>query len=65
MKKFLLSSNHSLVEKGYLLKVEPLKKIIECVLISPYIKNEKTISLLIVAKPESGKSSVMKQYRAS
>jgi len=36
---------------------------IECALISPYIKNEKTISLLIVAKAESGKSSVMKQYR--
>jgi hypothetical protein len=36
---------------------------IECALISPYIKDEKTISLLIVAKPESGKSSVMKQYR--
>lgn len=36
---------------------------IECALISPYIKNEKPISLLIVAKPESGKSSAMKQYR--
>jgi hypothetical protein len=43
--------------------VEFLKKIIECALISPYIKGEKPISLLIVAKPESGKSSVMKQYR--
>jgi hypothetical protein len=44
-------------------KVEPLKKIIECALISPYIKDEKPISLFIVAKPESGKSSLMKQYR--
>lgn len=46
-----------------MVKVAPLKKIIECALISPYIKNEKTISLLIVAKAESGKSSVMKTYR--
>jgi hypothetical protein len=36
---------------------------IECALISPYIKDEKMISLLIVAKPESGKSSAMKMYR--
>lgn len=36
---------------------------IECALISPYIKDEKPLSLLIVAKPESGKSSAMKQYR--
>ena len=62
-KKWLPSSNHSLIQSGYLIKVEPLKKIIECALISPYIKNEKPISLLIVAKPESGKSSIMKQYR--
>jgi hypothetical protein len=50
-------------EKDPLINVEPLKKIIECALISPYIKNEKPISLLIVAKAESGKTSVMKQYR--
>ena len=61
--KRLLSSNHSIEESGYLLKIEPLKKMIECALTSPYIKNEKPISLLIVAKAESGKSSVMKQYR--
>lgn len=61
--KGLPKSNHNSEENGYLIKIKPLKKIIECVLISPYIKNEKLISLLIVAKPESGKSSVMKQYR--
>jgi hypothetical protein len=44
-------------------KIEPLKKMIECALISPYIREEKPLSLLIVAKPESGKSSAMKQYR--
>jgi len=36
---------------------------IECALISPYIKNENPISLMIVAKPESGKTSAMKKYR--
>lgn len=46
-----------------LLGTESLQKTIECALISPYIRNEKPISLLIVAKPESGKSTVMKQYR--
>jgi len=62
-KERLPRCNHRVEENGYLIKIEPLKKIIECVLISPYVKNEKLISLLIVAKPESGKSSVMKQYR--
>jgi hypothetical protein len=46
-----------------MIKIEPLQTIIECTLISPYIKDEKPLSLLIVAKPESGKSSAMKQYR--
>jgi hypothetical protein len=46
-----------------LVKMEPLQKMIECVLISPYIKDEKPVSLLIVAKPESGKTTTMKQYR--
>lgn len=46
-----------------LVRLELLKKIIECTLISPYIKKEKPISLLIVAKAESGKSSAMKLYR--
>ncbi len=46
-----------------LIKMESLKKITECAIISPYIKGEKPVSLLIIAKPESGKSSVMKKYR--
>ena len=50
-------------DKGDLINVEPLKKMVECALISPYIKNEKTLSLLIVAKAESGKTSIMKSYR--
>ena len=52
-----------LQEKTQLIRVGLLKKIVECALISPYIKNEKTISLLIVAKAESGKTSTMKLYR--
>jgi hypothetical protein len=54
--------SYSQREKGSLICVEPLKKLIECALISPYIKNEKPISLLIVAKAESGKTSTMKLY---
>jgi hypothetical protein len=50
-------------ERETLLHVGPLRKIIECALISPYVKNEKPLSLMIVAKPESGKTSTMKLYR--
>ncbi len=40
-----------------------LEKIIECTILSPFIKDDKPISLLIVAKAESGKTSAMKRYR--
>ena len=50
-------------ERETLINVGPLKKMVECSLISPYIANEKPLSLLIVAKAESGKTSVMKMYR--
>jgi len=49
-------------EKDYLVKIEPLKKIIECAIISPYIKGEKSISLLIAATPESGKTAALMLY---
>lgn len=55
--------SNSLEKGASLLHVELLKKIIEAVLITPYIENEKPLSLLIVAKAESGKTSVMKLYR--
>ena len=61
--KWLHPSNYSIDKNDHLIDVEPLKKIIECALISPYIKNEKPLSLLIVAKAESGKTSAMKMYR--
>jgi len=41
----------------------PLKKVIECVILSTYVKDEKPNSLLIVAKPETGKTASMKLYR--
>jgi hypothetical protein len=50
-------------ERKTLINVEPLREVVECALISPYIKGEKPLSLLIVAKAESGKTSVMKLYR--
>jgi len=50
-------------QRGSLVHAELLKKMVEIALISPYIKNEKPISLLIVAKAESGKTSTMKLYR--
>lgn len=56
-------SNHSLEKKGILIDLWPLIKLVVCALISPYIKGEKPFSLLIIAKPESGKTTVMKQYR--
>lgn len=49
-------------KKGYLVRIEPLKKIIECAIISPYIKGEKSISLLIAATPESGKTAALMLY---
>jgi len=49
--------------KGRVIQVDLLKKIVKCAVISPYIKGEKPISLMIVAKPESGKTTTMKVYR--
>jgi hypothetical protein len=46
-----------------MVNLQPLQKIVECTIYSPYIRGEKPISLLIVAKPESGKTSVLKMYR--
>jgi len=51
------------METRSLIHIEKLKKIIEAVLVSSYIKDEKPISLMIVAKAESGKSTTMKLYR--
>jgi hypothetical protein len=53
----------TVADKRDLINVEPLKKMVECALISPYIRKEKPLSLLIVAKAESGKTSIIKSYR--
>ena len=46
-----------------LVNLQPLQKMIECTLITSYLENEKPSSLIISAKPESGKTTTMKQYR--
>jgi len=46
-----------------MLHIEPLKKIIVYCLISGKIKNEKPLSLIIAANPESGKSEVVKKFK--
>lgn len=49
--------------KGALIGLNLLCYTVECILLTPYVTGEKAISLLIVAKGESGKTSVMKRYR--
>jgi len=58
-----LKVSNSPDRKDTLINITLLKKMIECTILSAYIKNEKPISLLIVAKAESGKTSAMKLYR--
>ncbi len=43
--------------------LEPIQEIIELTLMTPYVKGERTTSLLVVAEPESGKTELMKKYR--
>jgi hypothetical protein len=57
-----LKVHNSAQTRDTLHNISQLKKIIECALISTYIKSEKPLSLLIVAKPESGKTTVMRLY---
>jgi hypothetical protein len=46
-----------------LVQLDALERIVEATLYSAYVKDEKPLSLLIVAKPESGKTLVLKKYR--
>jgi len=46
-----------------MLGLDPLKKVIRAALVSPYIKDERPLNLLIVAKPEAGKTTLMKIFR--
>lgn len=46
-----------------LVQLDALEKTVEATLYSAYVKDEKPLSLLIVAKPESAKTLVLKKYR--
>ncbi|MCS7106064.1 MAG: hypothetical protein NZ942_01990 [Candidatus Aenigmarchaeota archaeon] len=45
-----------------MVKTEPLRKIISLAVASAYVKNENSVSVLILAKPESGKTTTMKEF---
>jgi Cdc6-like AAA superfamily ATPase len=44
-----------------LVQLDTLEKTVQATLYSAYVKDEKPLSLLIVAKPESGKTLVLKR----
>ena len=46
-----------------MIKLEELEKLIEVTLYTGYIKNERPVSLLIVAEPESGKTELVKKAK--
>ena len=46
-----------------IVELDALEKTVKAVLFSAYVKYEKPLSLLIVAKPESAKTAVLKKYR--
>jgi len=46
-----------------LVELDALDTVLRATLYSGYVKNAKALSLLIVAKPESAKSSLLKKYR--
>lgn len=46
-----------------MIKLEELEKLIEVTLFTGYIKNERPVSLLIVADPESGKTELVKKAK--
>lgn len=50
------------VSKTELLHLGVVQQAVELALFSAYVKNEKPVSLLIVADPESGKTQLMKKY---
>jgi hypothetical protein len=45
-----------------MVKTQALREIISLALATPYVKNEKPVSLLILAKPESGKTQTLKEF---
>lgn len=51
------------MEKTELEGMEPIQDLLELTLNSAYVRGERTVSLLVVAEPESGKTELMKKYR--
>jgi hypothetical protein len=62
-KKYVYPYTHLFEPNNHLVQLEALKKLIECTILSTLIKDEKPISLLIVALPESGKTTAMQLYK--
>ena len=46
-----------------IIDLEPLETVVKATLYSAHVKDEKRLSLLRVAKPECGKTAVLKKYR--
>jgi hypothetical protein len=51
------------MRKTELVGLEPIQDLIELTLMTPYVKGERIVSLLVVAESESGKTELMKKYR--
>jgi hypothetical protein len=47
----------------HIIELDALEKTVRATLYSAYVKDEKPLSLLIVAKPESAKTQILKKYR--
>ncbi|MBX5329196.1 MAG: hypothetical protein QHH18_04390 [Candidatus Bathyarchaeota archaeon] len=51
------------LRKTELTGLEPIQDIVELTLWTAYVKNEKPVSLMLLAEPESGKTELLKKYR--
>lgn len=48
---------------GFMINVEPIEKILKYVLASGRVKDEKPLSLIIIAPVECGKTSIIRKHR--
>jgi len=51
------------IKRTELIGLEPIQDLVELTLWTAYVKNEKPVSLMILAEPESGKTELLKKYR--
>src|SRR5208337_4602844 len=51
------------MRKTELVGLEPIQDLIELTLMTPYVKGERTVSLLVLAEPETGRTELMKKYK--